>query len=79
MSTDPPADASVPVRHTAEFKRNVRQLAKKYRRIKSDIQPVVEGLARGETPGVEVPRTGAERVVFKVRIRNSDSRRGKSG
>ncbi len=79
MSSDPPASTDVPVEHTAEFKRNVRQLAKKYRRIRSDVQPVIDQLVRGETPGDEVPRTGEDRVVFKVRIRNSDSSRGKSG
>ena len=79
MSNDSPADADVPVEHTAEFKRNVRQLAKKYRRIKSDVQPVIEQLERGETPGDEVPRTGEDRVIFKVRVKNSDSGRGKRG
>ena len=79
MSTDSPSDAGVPVQHTAEFKRNVRQLAKKYRRIKSDVQPIIEQLVRGQTPGDQVPRTGEDRVVFKVRVRNSDSGRGKSG
>ena len=32
------------VRFTPEFKRNLRQLAKKYRWIRSDIQPVIDAL-----------------------------------
>lgn len=30
------------VEFTPEFKRNLRSLAKKYRRIRSDIQPVIK-------------------------------------
>ncbi len=79
MPSDPPARVKVAVSFTSDFKRNVRQLAKKYRRIKSDLQPVIESLENGETPGDQVPRIGEERVIFKVRVRNSDSAKGKSG
>ncbi len=78
MPSDSPTRA-VEVAFTSDFKRNVRQLAKKYRRIKSDVQPVIERLQSGETPGDRVPRIGEEWVIFKIRIRNSDSARGKSG
>ncbi len=77
--SDSPTEASVAVEFTSEFKRNVRQLAKKYRRIRSDVQPVIERLEKGETPGDQVPRIEEDRVVFKVRVRNSDSGKGKSG
>ncbi len=79
MANEPSAEPDVLVEHTPEFKRNVRQLAKKYRRIRSDVQPVIDNLQKGETPGDQVPRTGEERVIFKVRIRNSDSGKGKRG
>ena len=62
---------------TPEFKRNVRQLAKKYRRIKSDVQPLLDELGQGQTPGDQIP--GVQYEVFKVRVRNSDSGKGKSG
>ncbi len=32
------------IRYTSEFKRNIRQLAKKYRHIRSDIESVIEQL-----------------------------------
>jgi len=67
----------VAVLYTPEFKRNVRQLAKKYRRIKTDMQPLLDGLTAGQTPGDQVP--GVQYEVFKVRVRNSDSAKGKSG
>jgi mRNA-degrading endonuclease RelE of RelBE toxin-antitoxin system len=65
------------VEFTPEFKRNVRQLAKKYRRIKADVQPLLDELGRGQTPGDQIP--GVQYEVFKARVRNSDSGKGKSG
>lgn len=62
---------------TPEFKRNIRQLARKYRRIKSDIQSIASQLEQGETPGDRIP--GVYEVVYKVRARNSDSAKGKRG
>ena len=59
------------------FDRNLRILVKKYRNIGRDIQPVVNQLKRGELPGDEIPGIGFE--VFKVRVRNSDIQKCKSG
>ncbi len=67
----------VAVFYTPEFKRNVRQLAKKYRQIKTDVQPLLDVLGQGQTPGDQIP--GVQHEVFKVRVRNSDSVKGKSG
>lgn len=62
---------------TSEFKRNIRQLAKKYRRIKTDLQPILDALGQGETPGDRIPNLGI--VVYKVRAANADAKKGKSG
>ncbi|HWG45547.1 MAG TPA: type II toxin-antitoxin system RelE/ParE family toxin [Gemmataceae bacterium] len=72
------SDSALPlqVTFTPEFKRNLRQLAKKYRRIKSDLQPILDQLASGTKPGDQVPRVRYE--VFKVRAKNSDALKGKS-
>ena len=67
---------TVEVEFTAEFKRNIRQLSKKYRHIKSDVQPVINELESGETPGNRIQRL--KYIVFKVRIRNTDIQKGKS-
>ena len=75
MSSDPPSP--VPITFTPEFKRNLRHLAKKYRHIKSDLQPVLDQLASGSKPGDQVP--GVRYDVFKVRAKNSDASKGKSG
>ena len=65
----------VQIEFTHEFKRNLRTLSKKYRFVRSDVQPVIERLQNGEVLGEEIPRVGFS--LFKVRIRNSDIRRGK--
>jgi mRNA-degrading endonuclease RelE of RelBE toxin-antitoxin system len=63
--------------YTPEFKRNLRQLAKKYRHIKSDVQPIIEDLNQGRVTGDQIP--GIRYDVFKVRVKNSDAAKGKSG
>jgi mRNA-degrading endonuclease RelE of RelBE toxin-antitoxin system len=66
-----------PVVFTPEFKRNLRQLAKKYRHIRNDLQSLLDELAKGSKPGDQI--TGIQHEVFKVRVGNSDARKGKSG
>jgi len=73
MPSEPP---QVRVEFTPEFKRNLRALSKKYRHIRSDVQPVIEQLQAGEFIGDRIPRT--QYVVFKARVRNSDIQKGKS-
>ena len=65
----------VQIVYTPEFKRNLRALAKKYRHIRSDVQPVIDKLNAGVVVGVQVPRT--HYTIFKVRVRNSDIQKGK--
>lgn len=77
MSSDQSPAPLVLVFFTGEFKRNLRQLAKKYRRIRSDIQPILDGLEHGQTPGDYIPGVSFE--VYKVRAKNTDSTKGKRG
>ncbi len=65
----------VKVEFTPEFKRNLRALSKKYRHIRTDVNTVIEQLQGGETTGNQVPRV--KYAIFKVRVRNSDIRKGK--
>lgn len=66
----------IEVRLTPEFKRQVRRLEKKYRQIKSDLQPILTQMQMGEVIGDRL--VGLDAEVFKVRVRNSDTNRGKS-
>jgi mRNA-degrading endonuclease RelE of RelBE toxin-antitoxin system len=70
MLTEP-----VCISFTFEFKRNLRALAKKYRSIRSDIQPLIDQLLTGLLPGDQVP--GISLTIFKVRLQNSDIQKGK--
>lgn len=63
------------VSFTFEFKRNLRALAKKYRSIQADLQPLIDSLEDGELPGDQVP--GIHLAIFKVRIQNTDIQKGK--
>ncbi|WP_287453846.1 hypothetical protein [Leptolyngbya sp. UWPOB_LEPTO1] len=67
MSIDPPVE----VRSSARFESEVRQLAKRYRRIRIDIQPIINQLEAGELPGDQIP--GMNYTLFKVRVRNSNA------
>ena len=66
---------TISISFTLEFKRNLRALAKKYRSIRSDIQPIIDQLNTGILPGDQVP--GVSLTIFKVRIQNSDIQKGK--
>lgn len=73
-----PNEASnIEITVTPEFKRSLRTLAKRYRSIRSDIQPIIDRLQSGEILGDQV--SGVGYTVFKVRIQNSDNQKGKSG
>lgn len=61
---------------THRFKRDLRDLAKQYRSIRSDIQPLIEELQSGQTPGDRI--SGVKYQVFKVRLKNSNIQKGKS-
>ena len=65
------------VRYTDTFEHQLKRLARKYRKVCLDLGSVVNQLHAGETPGDQVQGIGY--TVYKVRVRNSDARRGTSG
>jgi mRNA-degrading endonuclease RelE of RelBE toxin-antitoxin system len=68
---------SITIRYTSEFKRNLRVLSKKYRHIRQDIQSVIDDLQQSKIIGDQVPGVGY--TIYKVRVRNTDARKGKRG
>ena len=64
-------------RFSTAFRKQLRRLARKYRRIRADLHPFIAQLQVGERPGEQVQGTGY--AVYKVRIRNTDTQRGTSG
>ena len=61
-----------------EFKARLRSLAKRYRQIQSDIQPLLNDLESGKFSGDQISGAG-ENPVFKIRLKNSDIQKGKRG
>ncbi|MEL6385464.1 MAG: hypothetical protein AAFQ89_23970 [Cyanobacteria bacterium J06626_18] len=62
------------IEFSTEFKRSLRALAKRYRHIRSDIEPLLTQIQAGEYPGDQIP--GIAYAVFKIRVKNSDAKRG---
>ena len=62
--------------YSDEFKRNLKQLIKKYPHIRQDIEPIIQTLQQGELLGDKIQDCGC--VVYKVRVKNSDIKKGKS-
>jgi mRNA-degrading endonuclease RelE of RelBE toxin-antitoxin system len=67
----------VVVSYSDAFKRQLKRLSRRYRRIRDDIQPIIDRLEAGETPGDRISELG--QILYKVRVRNTAAARGKSG
>ncbi|MFM6064966.1 MAG: type II toxin-antitoxin system RelE/ParE family toxin [Microcystis panniformis] len=67
---------SIKILFSDEFKDRLRTLAKRYRSIRTDLQPLIDNLQMGKFVGDHIPGTGD--TVFKVRLKNSDIQKGKS-
>lgn len=74
MTEEPP---QVELIFSDEFKSRLRVLNKRYRNIHSDLQPLLDEIQSGDFPGDRIPNTGS--TVFKARLKNSDTQKGKSG
>ncbi|MBW4487217.1 MAG: type II toxin-antitoxin system RelE/ParE family toxin [Trichocoleus desertorum ATA4-8-CV12] len=68
----------VQIELTPEFQQNLRKLAKRYRNIRFDIQPVIQEIQVGNLIGDRLTNIGKDYRVFKVRIQNRDIQKGKS-
>ena len=69
--------SQVKIALTPRFQKDLRELAKRYRSIRTDLQPLIEQLQAGEIPGDRI--TGIKYQIFKVRLKNSNIQKGKSG
>ena len=47
---------SIQILVTSEFKRNLKILSKRYRHIRSDVQPIIDQLQLGEIVGDQIPK-----------------------
>ena len=71
-------DKALPIKinKSSEFKKNLKKLEKKYRSIEEDLEPLIQQLESGETPGDRI--SGNKYPVYKARVKNSDNKKGKS-
>ncbi|MEL6786537.1 MAG: type II toxin-antitoxin system RelE/ParE family toxin [Cyanobacteria bacterium J06607_15] len=67
---------SVEILLTPRFQQDLRKLAKRYRSIRRDLTPFLDQLQQGKTPGNRI--SGNRYQVIKVRLKNSDIKKGKS-
>lgn len=74
----PNEQPSVFIDLTPEYKQNLRDLSKRFRNIRTDVQPIIEQLQQGNILGDRIAGIGEEYVVYKVRVRNSNIQKGKS-
>lgn len=75
MALMPDEQPQFQVLFSDEFKERLRTLAKRYRQIQADLQPLIDSLQAGNLVGDQIPGTGY--TVFKVRLKNSDIQKGK--
>jgi mRNA-degrading endonuclease RelE of RelBE toxin-antitoxin system len=68
---------SIQVDATVKFQKKVKSLEKKYQNIRDDVRPIIEQLELGELPGNRI--IGLDVEIYKVRVRNRNANRGKSG
>jgi mRNA-degrading endonuclease RelE of RelBE toxin-antitoxin system len=64
---------------TPEYRNNIKQLATKYRNIRSDTQGLIAELQQGSQLGDRLSSFGENLFVYKVRAKNSNIQKGKSG
>ena len=73
----PSEPSPIQIALTPRFKKELRELAKRYRSIRTDLQPLIEQLQVGEILGDRI--AGVKYQVFKVRLKNTNIQKGKSG
>ncbi|MGB3208272.1 MAG: type II toxin-antitoxin system RelE/ParE family toxin [Crinalium sp.] len=69
--------SSIQIDLTPEYKKNLRDLAKRYRNIRSDTQEVIEQIQTGNFIGDRIANLGENYFVLKVRVKNSNLQKGK--
>ncbi|MGI0481680.1 type II toxin-antitoxin system RelE/ParE family toxin [Geminocystis sp. CENA526] len=67
---------SIEIILTKQFKKNLTQLAKRYRSIRGDLETIIEQLKMGEILGDRI--SGSTYQIFKIRLKNTNIQKGKS-
>lgn len=70
---------SISIRFSPEFEKQLYKLSKRYRKIRDDVEPVILQLQEGKIIGDRLVGLEEEYQVYKVRVKNSNIQKGKSG
>jgi mRNA-degrading endonuclease RelE of RelBE toxin-antitoxin system len=70
-------DLEISIGFTDIFLKQVKKLEKKYPHINDDVKPIADSLLLGNLLGDRL--SGVDAEVYKVRVKNTDIRKGKSG
>ncbi len=62
---------------TPQFERALKALKKRYRNIVTNLEPLFTQLRAGQVPGDKIQHANFD--VYKVRLKNIDAGKGKSG
>jgi len=70
--------ASIEIYLTSQYRQNLRDLAKKYRNIRLDIEPIIAEIQAGNFLGNSITGLRGNYLIYKARIKNSNLQKGKS-
>ncbi|WP_306422088.1 hypothetical protein [Nostoc sp. CHAB 5715] len=72
------SDDAISIRFSDEFEEELYRFSKRFRNIRSDVQPITLQLQQGNIVGDRIAGIGEEYIVYKVRVRNSSIQKYKS-
>lgn len=70
--------SSVSIDLTPECQQSIRSLSKRYLSLRSDLETVLDEIKNGSFIGDRIPGIGEDYIIIKLRVRNTDIRKGKS-
>lgn len=68
----------VSIKFTDEFEKRLYRLHKKYRGVRTDIEPIIKQLEKGIFLGDRLSGFGESQFIYKLRVKNSNIKKGKS-
>jgi mRNA-degrading endonuclease RelE of RelBE toxin-antitoxin system len=69
----------ISVRFANEFEDQLYRLSRKYRNIRTDVEPIIAEIQNGNFVGDRLSGFGVDCFIYKVRAKNSNIQKGKSG
>lgn len=71
-------DKLISIDLTPEYKKNLKELAKKYKKIRSDTEPIILELQKGNFLGDCLTGFESKIYIYKARVKNSNIQKGEN-